>query len=104
MENGRKMENVDNVYEILKNETMGMKKLDGKVLSDFRDMFQFNDEVSNVFYNEFNLLFLDKVEFENIRYLIPQHEVIVMVEIPEYNEFIAVIRYFQDVILNEILI
>jgi hypothetical protein len=97
------MEEINEKISILNQECAGAKKLEGDKLSSFIKMFGIGDELGDIFYNEYNMIFLDKQTFENIRYLVPQHEVVVSFEALEYNEFIFVIRYFQDTVLSEAL-
>ena len=83
---------------------MGAKPLTGDVLKNFMEMFGIGDTIEGVFYNEYNIIFTDKKTYDSIRFLIPQHETIVTIEMPEYNESFFVVRYFQDTVLNEVLI
>ena len=93
-----------NIFNCIKQECMGAKPLTGDVLKNFREMFGIGDDIEGVFYNEYNIIFTDKQTYESIRYLIPNHETIASIEISEYNENFYIVRYFQDAVLNEVLV
>ena len=90
--------------ELITQECTPLKKLEGKVLENFKNMFGFEDDIEGVYYNEYNLAFTNREAFDSIKYLVPQHELLISVEMPEFNEHFYVIRYFQDTILNELLV
>lgn len=96
------MEEINEKLLILHQECASAKKLDGDLRKNFIEMFNIGNELGDIYFNEYNLIFFDKETFESVRYLIPQHEVVVSFEANEYKEFIYVIRYFQDSVLSEV--
>lgn len=90
------------IKESIKDELSGLKKLSGKRLSTFSDIFQVPED-SEIYYNEYNMVILDPELHELISSFTKKKNLIVRIEIPEHNSYMWIYQYFNDQLFDSYL-
>lgn len=87
--------------QALADELDDVKLLKGDKLNKLKDHFYFED--INVYYNEYNLVFISENDLDKFRPYLKSEDMVVEVNIPKSNTFIAVYHYFNNAVLESYL-
>lgn len=76
------------------------KKLKGKKLEQFQQMCGVDSFEGDIYINTYNIILTDKADYNAIRYVVGDTNLIARLEVPEYASNIFVIRRFTDAVLK----
>lgn len=91
------------ISELVVGESANIKKLEDHKIEKLCQMFGMQLKPKELFYNEFNLFFTDPKEFEVFKFMLPDSAQVITLEVPEYDEYLFVLRYVNDSIISSIL-
>jgi hypothetical protein len=80
-------------FELLKDE-MKIRIMDDLGISEIH---------GDIYYNDLNIVFTTTQDWMSFRHIITTPEIIFRLEIPEYKQFLLVVRRHNDVLLDQLL-
>lgn len=105
------MENIRNITlpylkqirDFLDLELADFKLLEGSGKAQVLETLGLSELVGELYYNDLNLVFTAPQDWDNFKHTITSPEVIFKLEIPEYKQFLIVVRYHNDILLEQLL-
>lgn len=91
----------DSIQNLLSIELDGLVQLEGETLITFNKTFGIQ-ESEPVFFGNVNLVVTSPTHFNVLR-LVQGIEIVLKIEIPEYNQFLYVLRFFNNEFLSMLL-
>jgi hypothetical protein len=91
------------VRDFLDLELANFKVLEGSNRAQVLSSFGLGELVGDLYYNDLNLIFTAPQDWDNFKHIITSPEIIFKLEIPEFKQFLIVVRYTNDVLLEQIL-
>jgi len=91
------------IRDFLDLELANFKLLEGSGKAQVLDSLGIGELVGDIYYTDLNIVFTTPFDWEAFRHIITAPEVIFKLEIPEYNQFLIVVRYHNDVLLEQLL-
>ena len=79
-----------------------IKKLKDSALDEFKDIFSIEDDV-NIYFNEYNIVVFDPVAHDAIKPYLKADNLVLRLEIPEFDCNMWIYQYFNDRIFNDYL-
>lgn len=96
-------EAVSHISSGIRSELTDVKKLKGESLINFSSIFGVKEDAS-IYYNEYNVIVIDKDVHEIIEGFVSRDSLVLKVEIPEYNVYIWAYAYFNDQLFESYLV
>jgi hypothetical protein len=91
------------IRDFLDLELAEFKVLEGSNKANLLDVFGMSSLVGEVYYNELNMVFTTSQDWDAFKHIISSPEIIFRLEIPEYSQFLMVVRMANDVLFDQLL-
>ena len=95
-------ESLSLVKDGLQEELAKVKRLKGKPLKEFKNVFDIEEDI-DVFFNDFNIIITELETYQLLAPYLGEDTLVMKIEIPEHNSYLWVHQYFNKRIFNDYL-
>jgi hypothetical protein len=92
-----------NIFDVLDLETDNLKKVEGKGLDRFKEIYNLEFDDFSVYHNNSTLIITDKEVFSTLEFTLSEDDLIAKIEVPEYGFYLYAIRFIKNYMMIEAL-
>jgi hypothetical protein len=95
-------ERLSTLSDCVKDSVSGIKQLKGDALDTFKNIFNIESDVT-IYFSEYNVVVMDTITHQAILPYIKSENLVLKVEMPEFDSYLWVYQYFNERVFNDYL-